>query len=210
VIRFRAAIGLTINSHPGYHKTLKLELMKNIAIFKRMFGPLLVTLLAWSGGLAAPGASAPDGSLLDLSARAKIDTALAFISQLQHRVSDDEFIQLRDRSDSLFTASGYINLQTADGQLLRLTRGEFLTRARDRQASYQLKKATLVLNDQFRRGPNGRWYCRSTTFHEVARFDGDHPIPEKVTSMKRKPIRDKSPSGAESYWQIIELTLTEH
>ncbi|SEJ85018.1 hypothetical protein SAMN05216327_12522 [Dyadobacter sp. SG02] len=198
--------------------------MKSVSISKLMFSTLLV-ILGWCAGLpangaaargaaapgaAAPGATAPGGSLLDLSARAKIDTALAFIGKLQHRVSDNEFIQLRDRSDSLFTTSGYINLESAGGQLLRLTRGEFLTRARDRQASYKLKKATLVLNDQFRKGPNERWYCRSTTFHEVNRFDGDYPIPEKVTSMKRKPIREKSPSGAESYWQIIELTLTEN
>lgn len=167
-----------------------------------MFRILLVAMLAST--LPVSG-----GSLLDLSAKAKIDTALAFISKLQYRVSDDEFIRLRDRSDSLFTTSGYINLETTDGKQLRLTRGEFLTRARDRQAAYKLKKATLVLNDQFRKGPNDRWYCRSTTFHEVNRFDGDHPIPEKVTSVKRKPVRGKAPSGAEGYWQIIELTLTE-
>ncbi|MET7259076.1 hypothetical protein [Dyadobacter fermentans] len=147
------------------------------------------------------------GSLIDLSAKAKIDTALAFIGKLQHRVSDGEFIRLRDQSDSLFTTSGYINLESAGGQHLRLTRGEFLTRARDRQAAYKLKKATLVLNDLFRKGPNDRWYCRSTTFHEVSRFDGDYPIPEKVTSVKRKPVRERATS--ESYWQIIELTLTE-
>ena len=192
---------------------------------------LSVALLAWVAGVLpvmsgiptldstvarAPAAGAPVayalerlGSLIDLSAKAKIDTALAFIGKLQHRVSDGEFIRLRDQSDSLFTTSGYINLESADGQQLRLTRGEFLTRARDRQATYKLKKATLVLNDLFRKGPNDRWYCRSTTFHEVSRFDGDYPIPEKVTSVKRKPIRERAASGAESYWQIIELTLTE-
>lgn len=167
-----------------------------------MFRILLAALLA--GKLPVYG-----GSLLDLSARAKIDTALAFIGKLQYRVSDDEFILLRDQSDSLFTTSGYINLETVDGKQLRLTRGEFLTRARARQAAYKLQKATLVLNDQFRKGANDRWYCRSTSFHEVNRFDGDYPIPEKVTSVKRKPVRTKAPSGAESYWQIIELTLTE-
>lgn len=179
--------------------------MKNIQIPNLILRTLLFMLLAWfAGTLPVAG-----GSLLDLSAKAKIDTALAFIGKLQHRVSDDEFIMLRDQSDSLFTTSGYINLESADGKLLRLTRGEFLTRARDRQASYKLKKATLVLNDQFRKGPNERWYCRSTTFHKVNRFDGDHPVPEKVTSVIRKPIKEKAPSGAESYWQIIELTLTE-
>lgn len=195
--------------------------MKNSPISNLMFRTLFAALLAWSAGVlpvvaagapatGAPGAAAPAllGSLIDLSAKAKIDTALAFIGKLQHRVSDDEFIRLRDQSDSLFTTSGYINLESADGQHLRLTRGEFLTRARDRQATYKLKKATLVLNDLFRKGPNDRWYCRSTTFHEVSRFDGDYPIPEKVTSVKRKPVRERA-ADAESYWQIIELTLTE-
>ncbi len=190
--------------------------MKNSPISNLMFRTLFAALLAWSAGVlpvvaaGAPAAAAPAllGSLIDLSAKAKIDTALAFIGKLQHRVSDDEFIRLRDQSDSLFTTSGYINLESADGQHLRLTRGEFLTRARDRQATYKLKKATLVLNDLFRKGPNDRWYCRSTTFHEVSRFDGDYPIPEKVTSVKRKPVRERA-AGAESYWQIIELTLTE-
>ncbi|HWV28985.1 MAG TPA: hypothetical protein VN038_05010 [Dyadobacter sp.] len=195
--------------------------MKNSPISNLMFRTLFAALLAWSAGVlpvvaaGAPGAEAPAaaapallGSLIDLSAKAKIDTALAFIGKLQHRVSDDEFIRLRDQSDSLFTTSGYINLESADGQHLRLTRGEFLTRARDRQATYKLKKATLVLNDLFRKGPNDRWYCRSTTFHEVSRFDGDYPIPEKVTSVKRKPVRERA-ADAESYWQIIELTLTE-
>lgn len=171
-----------------------------------MLRTLLMTLLVWAvGAMPAVG-----GSLLDLSAKAKIDTALAFIGKLQNRISDDEFVHLRDQSDSLFTTSGYINLETADGNQLRLTRAEFLTRARDRQAAYKLKKATLVLNDQFRKGPNNRWYCRSTTFHEVNRFDGDYPIPEKVTSVKRKPVKERATSGAESYWQIIELTLTEN
>ena len=189
----------------GTNKILKNTPMKTVSIQKLMLRILLVTLLTWTVCVLPVTA----GSLLDLSAKAKIDTALAFIGKLQHRVSDDEFIRLRDQSDSLFTTSGYINLETSDGKQLRLTRGEFLTRARDRQAAYKLKKATLVLNDQFRKAPNDRWYCRSTTFHEVNRFDGDHPIPEKVTSVKRKPVRAKSPSGAESYWQIIELTLTE-
>jgi len=195
--------------------------MKNSPISNPMCRTLFVALLAWlvgilpvTGGIPAidsTAAEAPErlGSLIDLSAKAKIDTALAFIGKLQHRVSDGEFIRLRDQSDSLFTTSGYINLESTDGQHLRLTRGEFLTRARDRQATYKLKKATLVLNDLFRKGPNDRWYCRSTTFHEVSRFDGDYPIPEKVTSVKRKPIRERAASGAESYWQIIELTLTE-
>ena len=185
--------------------------MKNSPISNLMFRTLFAALLAWSAGvLPVVAAAAPAllGSLIDLSAKAKIDTALAFIGKLQHRVSDDEFIRLRDQSDSLFTTSGYINLESADGQHLRLTRGEFLTRARDRQATYKLKKATLVLNDLFRKGPNDRWYCRSTTFHEVSRFDGDYPIPEKVTSVKRKPVRERA-ADAESYWQIIELTLTE-
>ena len=176
-----------------------------------MFRTLFTALLVGSAAILPVSAGVPIalGSLIDLSAKAKIDTALAFIGRLQHRVSDSEFIRLRDQSDSLFTISGYINLESADGQHLRLTRGEFLTRARDRQATYKLKKATLVLNDQFRKGPNDRWYCRSTTFHEVSRFDGDYPIPEKVTSVKRKPMRDRAAAGAESYWQIIELTLTE-
>lgn len=183
--------------------------MKNSPILNLMFRTLFVAMFAWSAAAGSPAAEASErlGSLIDLSARAKIDTALAFIGKLQHRVSDSEFLRLRDQSDSLFTTSGYINLESADGQHLRLTRGEFLTRARDRQATYKLKKATLVLNDLFRKDPNDRWYCRSTTFHEVSRFDGDYPIPEKVTSVKRKPMRDRAAS--ESYWQIIELTLTE-
>lgn len=178
--------------------------MKNLRIPKLMVKTLLLALTAAVCTLPVSG-----GSLLDLSPKAKIDTALAFIGKLQQRVSDEDFINLRDRSDSLFTTSGYINLETQDGKQLRLTRGEFLTRARGSQSAYKFKKATLVLNDQFRNGPNDRWYCRSTTFHEVNRFDGDYPIPEKVTSVKRKPVKGKAPSGAESYWQIIELTLIE-
>ncbi|MCF0069405.1 hypothetical protein LZD49_02920 [Dyadobacter sp. CY261] len=181
--------------------------MKNVPLPNLKFRALFVTVVVASWSMCAMQAAA--GSLLDLSAKAKIDTALGFIGKLQHRIPDNEFIRLRDQSDSLFTTSGYINLETVDGQHLRMTKGEFLTRARDRQAAYKFKKATLVLNDQLRKGPNDRWYCRSTTFHEVSRFDGEHPIPEKVTSVKRKPIRTQTPGQSQSYWQIIELTLTE-
>ena len=152
----------------------------------------------------------PQVALIDLPAKEKVDTVLAKLKTLQNEISDEEFLQIKNDTDILFSPSGYINLETKEGEALRLTRAEFLDRTRGERADYQLIKSTLVHYDLFRENALGKRFCRSTTYHDVIQFEKEMPVSEKVTSVQRKPVIAKAPTANEDYWQIIELTLKEN
>lgn len=178
---------------------------------------VLTCIMAWAGSIQAAGERKPtgqeqasDGSrMIDLPAQAKLDTVLAYVSALRRRISNDDFSAIRIKCEDLFSASGYVSVETAEGLVLRLTRSEFLMRAREMHRSYLLQQSTLLLNDQFRQDETNRWFCRSTTFHAVSRFDRGAPVPEKITSVQRKPMLQKAPTESESYWQIVMLSFKE-
>lgn len=147
--------------------------------------------------------------MIDLPVQAKLDTVLACVEALRRHISNDDFSKIRTKCETLFSASGYVSVETIDGLVLRLTRAEFLLRARERHYSYRLQQSTLLLNDQFQQDETDRWFCRSTTFHAVSRFDRGAPVPEKITSVQRKPMLQKAPTRSESYWQIVMISFKE-
>ncbi|GAB3169324.1 hypothetical protein [Telluribacter humicola] len=150
-----------------------------------------------------------DVTLIDWPIERKIDAILKNLTVLKSNVSEEQFSQFKDEAEAIFGPSGYVNLVTKDGQTMRLPRVGFLMRVRDTKSSYELMQSTLVLYDQFRENSLGKWYCRSTTFHDVNHFDKGNPVPGKVTSAQRMPMLTKAPTQRGSYWQIVELTLKE-
>ena len=161
--------------------------------------------------LSGPGQeTAPDNhAMIDLPVQAKVDTILAYVEALRRQVSNDDFFRIRQKCEFLFSTSGYVSLETGDGRILRLTKAEFLVRVRENRLRYELQQSTLLLNDRFQQDQTNRWFCRSTTFHAVSRFDRGSPVPVKVTSVQHKPVPQKAPTNSESYWQIIALSFKE-
>ncbi|MFN8348783.1 MAG: hypothetical protein U0X91_27540 [Spirosomataceae bacterium] len=154
---------------------------------------------------------APDvnAALIDWPIERKVEAVLASLKILSAGATEEQFDKIKDDAAVIFGPSGYVNLETKDGQKLRLPRVGFLMRARDTKAAYELKQSTLVQYDQFRENSLSNWFCRSTTYHEVSRFDKGAPVPAKVTSVQRMPMMTKAPTSKKSYWQIVELTLKE-
>lgn len=154
---------------------------------------------------------APDvnAALIDWPIERKVEAVLTSLKTLSAGATEEQFDKIKDEAAVIFGPSGYVNLETKDGQKLRLPRVGFLMRARDTKAAYELKQSTLVQYDQFRENSLSNWFCRSTTYHDVTRFDKGSPVPAKVTSVQRMPMMAKAPTSKKSYWQIVELTLKE-
>ena len=151
-----------------------------------------------------------NSTMLDLPIKQKFDLALSDIGSLKAGVNDEQFAKIRANADVLFDPSGFVTVLTKDGQSLRLPRPAFYDRARKSKASYELKELNVVQFDQFRENEFGKWFCRSTAYLGVTRFDAQQmPVPTRVSTAGRMPVEGKSPSAQGAYWQLVELTLLE-
>jgi hypothetical protein len=148
-------------------------------------------------------------TLIDLPVQQKVHAFSQSLKTLEKDVSDEQFEKILEEMGQLFDPSGYVSLTTKSGDTLRLPQVGFYQRVRAAKSSYEVKNTTLVLFDQFRQNSQGKWFCRSTTYHDVSRFDKENPVPARVTSTPRMPMLAKAPTGRGSYWQLYEVYVSE-
>ena len=131
---------------------------------------------------------------------------LELAAKAANGATEDEIEKMKKDFEVLFDESGFVTVNTKDGQTLRLARKALLSRAAKNKAQYEVTEAKFGKFDQFRQNSRDEYFCRLTTVSNVSKFENNLPI-GNTTVAARMPVKGEAP--AKEYWKIIELVLNE-
>ncbi len=145
--------------------------------------------------------------LIDWSVDKKITAILSHLASIDSTTSEDKIMAIEDAMKVFLTPSAFFTIQDNKGNSKQYNLTSLLHFLRKNPSVLVFKKSTLNLLDSFRLQSNKKWYCRTTVYHDVERFNEKTPIPAKVTSVGRVLMPQQAPTKQDSYWMVYSLTL---
>lgn len=133
-------------------------------------------------------------------------TVLEYAKRASFGASDAELEKMKRDFELLFDESGFVTVNTKDGQSLRMARKAFLTRAAKNRGFYEIVSGTYAKFDDFRSNTRDSYFCRVTTIADAKRFENGIPV-GTVSVGPRMPVNGAIP--AQEFWKIIELVINE-
>lgn len=223
VYRYQQRMFLTITGQP--HERMSIELNDtlnfiteiNTDIKHRILSTKIVSIQQTDTSYIKPDSTKIDviatneESIIDWNPEKKLKTFIGYLTLLKD--DKDSTSQKLDKiiadCNSIFDLSGFVNLTTKEGKNLRIAREEFLRQVFETKNEYVFNFSKISLYDNFRKDEFNKWFCRITTFHEVAQFDDSNPIATKVTSVASMPAKGDCISSKGGYYQLAEVWLKE-
>lgn len=164
--------------------------------------PTLVTPPATIEPRKAPNAM----EMTNWSPSQKQAAVIELTAKAANGATEEEIEKMKKDFEVLFDESGFVTINTKDGQSLRLARKALLSRAAKNKTQYEVVEGKFGKFDQFRQNSRDEYFCRLTTISNVSKFENNLPIGNTTVAL-RMPVKGDAP--AQDYWKIIELVLNE-
>ncbi len=210
VSTYRVRVPVTFTGSVG---NLSVEKEDTLQFFFRVFNDTkrkvkfaLITHILSKTTLMPPVPVAPT-PFIDWSVDKKIKTVLDKLASIDSTTTETQLIAIEEQMKDFLTAAAFFKVEDTKGNVKQYNLTGLLHFLQKNHPLLKLKKSTLNLFDSFRLQSNKKWYCRTTVYHDVERFDDKTPIPAKVTAVGRVLMAQQAPTKQESYWMIYSLTL---
>lgn len=133
-------------------------------------------------------------------------TVLEYAKRASFGATEAELEKMKRDFELLFDESGFVTVNTRDGQSLRMAKKAFLSRAAKNRGFYEIVSGTYAKFDDFRSNTRDSYFCRVTTIADAKRFENGIPV-GTVSVGPRMPVTGSIP--AQEFWKIIELVINE-
>ena len=143
--------------------------------------------------------------MIDWNIEKKIKTVLDKLTSIDSTHNEEKLMVIAEEMKVFLTPSAFFKIEDKKGNIKQYNLIGLLHFLQKNPSKLLLKTSTLNLFDSFRLQTNKKWYCRTTTYHDVSRFNENAPVPAKVTSVQRVLMPQQAPTQKDSYWMIYSL-----